>query len=157
MKKSFARLWRSAPHPQSGFTLLELLVVIIIVGLLSAMALPSFLRQTNRAREAEARTYVAAINRGQQAYFTENLDFGNLADLELSLSDSQSYIYDSQPNGADDKRTANTTATPRGGVTRGFAGKVWLVPDSGGTITSWSVVCEGGDGVVPAIAETTCP
>lgn len=40
---------------EQGFTLIELLVVIIIIGLLAAIALPSFLSQTDKARFAEAK------------------------------------------------------------------------------------------------------
>ncbi|MGB7084463.1 MAG: type IV pilin-like G/H family protein, partial [Phormidesmis sp.] len=70
-----------------GFTLIELLVVIIIIGILSAIALPSFLNQANKAKQSEAKTYVGSMNRAQQAYYLERGAFtGTITDLGLGIA-----------------------------------------------------------------------
>ena len=52
---------------EKGFTLVELMVVIVIVGILSGIALPSFLSQQNKAKLTEASTKLSAIrHRGGQ-------------------------------------------------------------------------------------------
>ena len=78
-----------------GFTLIELLVVIIIIGILSAIALPSFLNQANKARESEAKQYTGSMNRAQQAFFLEKTTFTTeLANLGLGIqSQTTNYQY----------------------------------------------------------------
>ena len=81
-----------------GFTLIELLVVIIIIGILSAIALPSFLNQANKAKQSEAKTYVGSANRAQQAYYLENSEFvedtADFARLGLGIeTTTANYLY----------------------------------------------------------------
>lgn len=56
---------------QGGFTLLELIIVIIIVGILSAIAVPSLLAQVDKARYAEAKIHMSAIAKELKAHRLE--------------------------------------------------------------------------------------
>jgi type IV pilus assembly protein PilA len=76
----------------AGFTLIELLVVIIIIGILSAIALPSFLNQANKAKQSEAKTYVGSMNRAQQAYYLEKDSFSStIGPLGLGIATQTQY------------------------------------------------------------------
>jgi prepilin-type N-terminal cleavage/methylation domain-containing protein len=75
-----------------GFTLIELLVVVIIIGVLAAISLPVLLAQVGKAREAEAKTQISAMNRTQQAYFTEKTAFtSSMEDLEIPTGQYKYY------------------------------------------------------------------
>lgn len=56
---------------EKGFTLVELMIVIVIVGILSAVALPNFLSQTDKAKATEAKTVSSAYLKQIYAAFQE--------------------------------------------------------------------------------------
>ena len=56
---------------EKGFTLVELMIVIVIVGVLSAVALPNFLGQANKAKGTEARSQISNIVKGAAASYLE--------------------------------------------------------------------------------------
>ncbi len=58
-----------------GFTLLELLIVVIIIGILAAVAVPQFTRSVRRGRSAEALSMVGAIMNAEYANYQEKTDF----------------------------------------------------------------------------------
>jgi prepilin-type N-terminal cleavage/methylation domain-containing protein len=60
-----------------GFTLLELLFTMIILGILTAFAYPNFIGQIGKAREAEVRLLMGTISRAQQAHHYEKKSFAN--------------------------------------------------------------------------------
>ena len=62
-----------------GFTLVELMIVIVIVGILSAIALPNFLNQTKKAAATEAKQQTSSIFKQAHAYVLENGKLGTLS------------------------------------------------------------------------------
>jgi type IV pilus assembly protein PilA len=122
-----------------GFTLIELLVVIIIIGILSAIALPSFLNQANKAKQSEAKQYISSINKAQQAYYAENTVFTNeISALGIGLkSQTTNYTYELQPSTV---QGVTSLAKPASGL-NGYSGAVALVA-TGEANTTQTILCE---------------
>ena len=59
---------------QSGFTIVELLIVIVVIGILAALVLNTFQGVQARARDTERKTDLVAISTQLEAYYT---DFGH--------------------------------------------------------------------------------
>lgn len=57
---------------ESGFTLVELLVVMLILGLLAAIAIPAFFNQRDKARDSEAKSAVRTAQTSIETYATDN-------------------------------------------------------------------------------------
>jgi type IV pilus assembly protein PilA len=56
---------------RTGFTLIELMVVVAIIGILAAVAIPAFQNYQNRSKRSEAYSNLAAIAKMEQSYYAE--------------------------------------------------------------------------------------
>jgi type IV pilus assembly protein PilA len=116
----------SKKKENKGFTMVELLVVFILIGILSAIALPSFLNQAAKAKQSAAKTYIGAINRAQQAYRMENTSFAaDVVTLQIGIPTSTNdYTY----NLAAGVNTSAITAIAQDpNVLKGFNGGVTVL------------------------------
>jgi type IV pilus assembly protein PilA len=68
------KLRKRMASEESGFTLVELLVVMLILGILAAIAIPSFFNQRDKARDADAKTAVRTAQTAVETYASETAD-----------------------------------------------------------------------------------
>lgn len=72
-------------HGQRGFTLIELMVVVAIVGVLAAVAIPSYQEYAVKSRRADGRVLLLEVAQKQERWYTENMTY-NTAVTSLGYS-----------------------------------------------------------------------
>lgn len=102
-----------------GFTLVELVIVIVIVGILSIVAVPIYRGYTRKAMASEGKALLGTIQTAEKVYFAENAIFKSVTsgsiDTELDVdARSNKYFTTFEISVSGDGSTAAYTATTKG-------------------------------------------
>ena len=131
-------VYQRRPSKAGGIAVLATFIgLIFLLGLLTAIVLPSFLLQANKAKQSEAKHYIASMNKGQQDYYAEMAEFSNkISDLGLEIkSETENYSYNiSKVNYS---RYIISTATAKNEQLKSYSGIVYLDDN-----TTTSMICE---------------
>ena len=130
-----------------GFTLIELMIVVAIIAIIAAIAIPNLLRSRMSANESGAAAGLRTISTGEIAYQASAIDsttngigkFGTLAalgtgtvpfvDTSLASGIKQGYVFQATPSFANNTPTYVATATPA--IPQKTGVKTFYIDDSG--------------------------
>lgn len=70
---------------KKGFTLLELIIVIIIIGVLATLGITQYSRAIEKGRSAEAKSILGSLRSQQTAYYQDKGTYGSIADLGVGV------------------------------------------------------------------------
>lgn len=109
-------------NKKQGFTLIELMITVAILGILTGIAVPSYMKHVRESKRTEAKTEILRIAQLQESYYVQNLSYakylngtGGLGFGSKKLT-TESGLYSVQVWGLDSANKANTcsgdNATP---------------------------------------------
>jgi type IV pilus assembly protein PilE len=115
-------LRRTGEHRSLGFTLMELMIVVAIIGILASIAYPSYINSVTRSNRAAATTCLSSFATHMERFYTTNLRYDRdtagtavaLPALECSSAANTGRNYDYSFVGTPAATTFTVRAVPKG-------------------------------------------
>ena len=95
-----------------GFTLIELMIVVAVMGILAAIAYPSYMDSVRKSRRADATSALLNLAARQERFYTEHNSYTN--DLSYTACSGLNYSTASPVKTPDGHYTITVTVTPNG-------------------------------------------
>ena len=106
-----------------GFSLMEVMIVVVIIGILAALAYPTLEKYLKIARQTEAKTNLSAIYTVQKIYFTLHQSYAeDINELDLSLAQGDPYTFTIQ-----EASTSTFKAQAEGNIDDDDALDIWII------------------------------
>ena len=128
-----------------GFTLIELMIVVAIIGILAAIAIPNFVKFQCRSKRSEAKTNLKAMYVAQESYRGENDSYVDLSSAQIGSNligfspqgDKKRYDYSAGAENTGQDFTAQATGTKDS-----VSGDVWLIDNTNSLRSTTTTICD---------------
>jgi prepilin-type N-terminal cleavage/methylation domain-containing protein len=123
----------SRTRTRKGFTLVELAVVIVIIGVLAAFGVPRFLKSVERSKAAEAFAYLTAIRSAQERYIAQEGTYTqNIGSLDIQVPNPKYFNVGGIGTGSTGNlQTSWTLTLTRTGASAGYGAYTVTFTDQG--------------------------